>query len=254
MRFEYKYIVSVKYLESLRRSIMPFVEADPFTDADSNNQYTVRSIYFDTPNYDYYFEKIDGIKNRKKIRIRGYDECQDDKTVFLEIKRKYDIPIIKFRTAVQFDDAKDIFRKGAINGHILHEIPNKFGYENSTRFFFQVYSRNLRPVVLVVYDREAYFSKFDQTVRITLDKDLRGEAYPAFDGLFDDDRLRPALPGRFILEVKFNNHFPGWLNPIISKYGLQKRSASKYVITMDACRVINRLGKSALFTRSKWYN
>ncbi len=241
-------------MESLRKDIMPFVEVDPFADAGNKNQYTVRSIYFDNPNFDFYFEKIDGIKNRKKLRIRSYDDKEDNNLVFLEIKRKYDIPIIKYRAPVKFEDAKDIFRNNAINGHILKSLSDVDGYANSKRFFYQIYSKNLRPVILVVYDREAYYSKFDRTVRITLDKKLRGQAYPGLDELYNENKLRSALHGRFILEVKFNNHFPGWLNPIISKYNLLKQSASKYVITMDACNVISNLGKSTLYTRSKWYN
>ena len=253
MRYEFKYMVSDRYLEQLRRSILPFVETDPFADAGGKNEYTVRSIYFDTPNYDFYFEKIDGIKNRKKLRIRGYDKPEDDNPVFLEIKRKYDIPIVKYRAPVNFVDAQDIFRKGNINGHVLKTVSNLEGYANSKRFFYHVYSKNLRPTVLVVYDREAYYSKFDRTVRITFDKRLRGQAYPALDELYNESRLKSALHGRFILEVKFNNHFPGWLIPIISKYNLKKQSASKYVFTMDACNVIGSLGKSTLYTRSKWY-
>jgi len=246
-------MVSDQVLNPLRKSISPFVETDPFADAAGKNEYTVRSIYFDTPNYDFYFEKIDGIKNRKKLRIRGYDEEDNDKLVFLEIKRKYDIPIIKYRAPVKFEDALDIFRNNSINGHVLKSVRYLDGKANSKRFFYQVYSKNLRPTVLVVYDREAYFSKFDPTVRITFDKRLRGLAYPSLDELYEEDRLRSALHGRFILEVKFNNHFPGWLIPIISKYNLKKQSASKYVMTMDACNVISKLGKSSLYTRSKWY-
>ena len=51
-----------------------------------------------------------------------------------------------------------------------------------------------------------------------------------------------------------NNTFPNWLNPVISKFGLRRQSASKYVMTMDSSRVVRRLTKSTLFTHSKWYN
>ncbi|MCB0805594.1 MAG: polyphosphate polymerase domain-containing protein [Bacteroidales bacterium] len=253
MRFEFKYIVAERYLDELRNSVRPFVEVDPFADAEEKNEYTVRSIYFDTPNFDYYYEKIDGIKNRKKLRIRGYDDVEKNNTVFLEIKRKYDVPIKKYRAPVNFEDAQDIFKKSAINGHVLNQLPIIEGYANSKRFFFQMYSRNLRPTVLVVYDREAYYSKFDRTVRLTFDKRLRGEAYPELKNLFNERNLRSALHGRFILEVKFNNHFPSWLHPVISRFNLKRQSASKYVITMDACNVIGKPGRSTLYTRAKWY-
>ena len=58
----------------------------------------------------------------------------------------------------------------------------------------------------------------------------------------------------FILEVKFNRSFPGWLNPIISRFSLRKQSASKYVISMDTNKVAERLTKSKIYTRSQWFN
>ncbi len=254
MRHEFKYIVHESKIDTLRQMVLPFVNVDKFADASDSNQYTVRSIYFDTPRYDFYFEKIDGIKNRKKVRLRGYDKEDNNNTVFLEIKRKYDSPIIKYRAPVKFEDAIDIFRQSRINGHIILRDSFPKGYENSKRFFYQVYSKNLRPVVLVIYEREAYLSKFDETVRITFDKNLRGSPYPSLSQLYSEENAKRSIPGHFILEVKFNNHFPGWLSPVVSRLGLKKQSASKYVITMDTNRIASRLSKSTVYTRSKWFN
>lgn len=253
MRYEYKYIVEESKMESLRNMILPFVDVDAFADAKGLNQYTVRSIYFDTPKYDFYFEKVEGIKNRKKVRLRGYDTEAPDNTVFLEIKRKYDIPIIKFRAPLTYTDALDIFEKVRINGHVVSNSNFPKAYENSKRFFFQVYSRNLRPTVLVIYEREAYQSKFDSTVRITFDKNLRSSAYPALTGLYSEDRAVRSLNKHFILEVKFNKHFPSWLNPIISAQGLRRQAASKYCISMDENKIVSQFTKSTLLTRSKWF-
>ena len=252
MRYEYKYIVPESKLDLLRQMIMPFMDVDKFADAGGTNQYTVRSIYFDTPRYDYYFEKIEGIKNRKKLRIRGYNEEDKDKIIFLEIKRKYDIPILKFRAPVIYKDALEIFEEAKLNGHIINDERFPKGSESSKRFFFQMYANNLRPVVTVIYEREAYLCKFDDTIRITFDKNLRSVAYPAINELYSEKNARRSLLNSFILEVKFNNHFPGWLNPTISQLGLMKQSASKYCISLDACNIVQRISKSSLYTRSKW--
>ncbi len=254
MRYEYKYIVHNKYLTPLREEIAPFLELDKFAEADDINQYTVRSIYFDSPAFDFYFEKIEGIKNRKKVRLRGYNQHEFNETVFLEIKRKYDIPIIKYRAPLIYKDAVNIFKQQDLNGFAVDKFMNMDGYQNSKRFFYQVFSKNLRPVVLVVYEREAFFSKFESTVRVTLDKHLRGIGYPNLEKLYDEKGLSSALDNHFILEIKFNNRFPAYLNPAIAKYGLRKQSASKYVMTMDSCKVVRHLSKSTIYTRSKWYN
>lgn len=255
MRYEYKYIVHNKYLSTLREMLLPFLEVDQFAEAESGNQYTVRSIYFDTPNYDFYYEKIDGIKNRKKVRLRGYNNQHDIlNTVFLEIKRKYEIPIVKYRAPLVYENAISIFKEKDLNGYVLEKFAGMKGYENSKRFFYQVFGKNLRPVVLVVYEREAYFSKFENTVRVTFDKNLRGLAYPALEDLYCQTGLNAALNNYFILEIKFNNSFPAYFNPAVSRLGLHKQSASKYVMTMDTSKVIRHLTKSTIYTRSKWYN
>jgi hypothetical protein len=254
MRYEYKYIVPNNLLGPLRDYIIPFVELDKFVEKVQDHHYTVRSVYFDSPVFDFYFEKVEGIKNRKKVRLRGYDNNGPDDIVFLEIKRKYDIPIIKYRAPLIYRNALNIFKEQNLNGYAIDKLSNMEGYQNSKRFFYQVFSKNLRPVVLVVYEREPYLSKFDKTVRITFDKNLRGEGYPSVENLYDGDRLVSALHNKFIMEVKFNHSFPGWLNPAISKFGLKKQSASKYVMTMDAVKVVRRLTKSTIYTHSKWYN
>jgi len=239
-------------MDRLRDMFLPFVNLDKFAEAGEKPQYTVRSIYFDTPKFDFYFEKVEGIKNRKKIRLRGYNEGNSDSTVFLEIKRKYDIPIVKYRAPVSFGDAMEMFGTKRINGQIITDKVFPKGQENSKRFFYQVLSKNLRPVVLVIYEREAYLSKFDDTVRITIDKNLRSKAYPTLTELYKEERISASLKDHFILEVKFNNYFPTWLNPIIANLSLRKQAASKYCISMDTNNVVTQLTKSKIYTRSKW--
>jgi len=254
MRYEYKYIVDNSKMDRLRKMVMPFVDVDQFAESGGKNQYTVRSIYFDTPQYDFYYEKVEGIKNRKKVRLRGYDEENEDNTVFFEIKRKYDIPIIKYRAPVTFKDAQLMLKDRHINGQVLFGDTFLKGTENSKRFFYQVFSKNMRPVVLIVYEREAYLSKFDSTVRITFDKNLRSRAYPSIKELYEEDRFKSALGHQFILEVKFNKSFPGWLNPVISQLSLRKQSASKYVISMDSNKIAKDITRSKIYTRSQWFN
>jgi len=253
MRYEFKYIVPNSAMNSLRAQLLPFVDIDQFAESSSENHYTVRSIYFDSPSYDFYFEKIEGIKNRKKVRLRGYNEMKGDDKVFFEIKRKYDTPIVKYRAPMLYEEALHLLKIRSLNGFEIANIFDSQKIENSKRFLYQVFSKNLRPVVLIVYEREPYLSKFDSTVRITFDKNLRGNAYPALEELYTEPGLSPVMKDKFILEVKFNKSFPNWLTPILGMYNLRRQSASKYVITMDGCKVVKNLSKSALYTQSKWY-
>ncbi|MEO6760718.1 MAG: polyphosphate polymerase domain-containing protein, partial [Saprospiraceae bacterium] len=155
MRFEFKYLVPMEQYGALRTALLPFLEPDRFARKQPQGRYTVRSIYFDTPGFEMYHTKIDGIAHRLKVRLRGYNMGQDESTVFMEIKRKYEGPILKNRSDASFGLVKQLFA-GASFDELADQIQNP---DNARRFFYQILSRNLRPVVNVIYEREPYLGK-----------------------------------------------------------------------------------------------
>ncbi len=233
MRYEYKYLVPVDQYESLRSAIIPFLLVDKFAAKQPNGQYTVRSIYFDTPGFEMYHTKVDGIAHRLKVRLRGYNIGDENSKVFLEIKRKYEGPILKNRAYAPFGVVLQLFKGVPIDG-FNGEISN---HDNTRRFFYQILSRNMRPVVNVIYEREPFFgSTLDpqNDFRLTFDMHLRSVAYPAVEKLFDETGVRFAFPGYFIMEVKFNHYCPAWVKPILEDFKLRKEPASKYVGTINS--------------------
>jgi len=237
LRFEYKYFVPNSKLDLLRSLIKPFTTLDKFAASRVEQEYTVRSIYFDTPDFECYHTKIDGQKHRNKVRLRGYNKEKSTNTVFLEIKRKYEAPILKNRAPMKYGFAKSLFQ--GINPELFIQNTEKFkdARDNASKFMYNVYARKMRPVVCVIYEREPYLSKTNDegnNLRITFDKNLRGTPYPTVDELYREDRARTAIQGIFILEVKFNDYYPAWMKPIISMLGLVKESASKYCLCIDA--------------------
>ena len=102
MKFEYKYLVPIERLTELRILISPFMESDTHMEKGGPSGYTVRSIYFDTFRYDDYHEKTNGLKIRKKMRIRGYNKQDHNNIVFIEIKRKNERLVNKYRTPIKY--------------------------------------------------------------------------------------------------------------------------------------------------------
>ena len=237
LRFEYKYFVPNSKLDLLRSLIAPFTTLDKFAASRPEQEYTVRSIYFDTPDFECYHTKIDGQKHRNKVRLRGYNKEKSTNTVFLEIKRKYEAPILKNRAPMKYGFAKSLFH--GVNPELFIKNTDKFedARDNASKFMYNIYARKMRPVVCVIYEREPYLSKTedkDNNLRITFDKNLRGTPYPTVDELYREERARTAIQGIFILEVKFNEYYPSWMKPIIAMLGLVKESASKYCLCIDA--------------------
>ena len=83
-RHEYKFLISKGAAELLKRRLPTVMERDPH--AGPGGQYTIRSLYFDDRNYTAYEEKVSGVADRVKYRIRYYN--YDTRAVRLERRRK----------------------------------------------------------------------------------------------------------------------------------------------------------------------
>lgn len=245
LRQEYKYLVPNELLPKLREMLLPYVVLDPHAAREPLKLYTVRSIYFDTPSLQFYYEKIEGFKDRKKLRIRSYYEYSPESKLFLEIKRKYERSVFKNRALTRYNNARDVFSGGDFKPFMLNGSKNSNCYKDAEQFLFHIYKMKLRPTILIVYEREAYFDKFDKTVRITFDRNLRSFPYPSIDELFRNSRLTPSMPNHFVLEVKFNRFMPSWIKSIIGHFGFRWQSVSKYTICIDTQKQYKRMHPSA---------
>lgn len=231
MYLEYKYLIPVTKFQKIKNEIIPYLVPDKNT-LKNKREYTVRSLYFDSPKLKYYFEKIDGVKNRKKIRIRIYDNDAAGKIAFLEIKRKNGDYVSKSRAPLLYQDLNRLFEIRDVKNLIICNESNK-AIENAKLFLSYLIQDNLRPVSLITYEREAFISKFDNSLRITFDKNLRFLSSANYKNMFEEKKLQKVLKNKIIIEIKFKHSIPGWLRNIIIKYGLNRRSVSKYVICMD---------------------
>jgi len=234
LRYERKYFVPNERLDDLRARLKPFVNPDVHTKVGASglSQYTVRSIYYDTPFMEYYYEKKEGLEFRNKFRIRGYDNLTDSSIVFLEIKRKLSNRIGKHRAILKYSDLKSLLTTGNTEAYITGpKFPKAI--KDANKFLFFYYSKSLKPVNLVVYDREAYHGKFDDEVRITFDKNVRTSIYPTIDELFSEDRLKLVTPGYFVLEIKYYHIMPTWARSIVEEFSLQLEAISKYSSGLD---------------------
>ena len=70
-RHEYKFLISREAAELLRLRLPHFMKRDPH--AGPGGQYTIRSLYFDDLEHGAFYEKVSGIDNRTKYRIRCYN-------------------------------------------------------------------------------------------------------------------------------------------------------------------------------------
>ena len=254
LRSEFKYFIPNQYLEEVRSFISPYMELDKFARRRKNGQYTVRSIYFDTQDFYCHWSKIEGLKHRYKIRVRGYNQPKPENILFLEIKKKFEQPILKFRSPFRWKNMEALFRGAPLEDMIISHQKFPDALDNARRFFFHVYSKNMRPVNCVIYEREAYESRFpdpQNNLRVTLDKNLRTTAYPSMLDLYQEEDLAYVLKDHFIMEVKFNRSRPAWVKPLINMLNLIREPASKYCMGIDAHPRINPRAGLDVFSYGK---
>ena len=84
------------------------------------------------------------------------------------------------------------------------------------------------PVAHVRYEREAWISPHDNSVRVTLDRNVL--ISPEFVTRFTEQMDDPiSVFGRLvILELKFTGRFPDWFKEMVRIFHLRQGSASKY--------------------------
>jgi len=232
-RFEYKYLVPIKQLASIRKRLMPFLVMDEWAKRTGNNEYIVRSIYLDTKNLDFYHEKESGIKKRDKLRIRAYNSGLKAGHAFLEIKRKTGQMIKKYRTQIDLPDLFPLLYTGDVDMYVSANGQTPLAQENAKRFLYQIRKKSLGTALTLHYEREAYFYRYNPDLRITFDKKLRFSYDSALSSLWQPEAEFHVLGKHFILEIKTGNGFPGWLNQILGYYDLELQSVSKYAMCVE---------------------
>ena len=235
LRYEFKYFINSKISKEIFDQSLNFMKIDDFALNNKNKRYLVRSLYFDNDQYHNFFEKVDGIKSRKKFRLRSYDKNSDSKNpVFLEMKGRAQDRIIKKRVMIDKNDIK--YFETLKN---LDELHNK--YKDSSlikEFIYDVKKKNIKPKILIDYNRRPLINRFGLYFRLTFDSDLdTSKTSYLFENKKKFQFPLKYKPGNSILEVKFERAIPAWFHRIIQSYNLNRRSISKFVLGVCNCNI-----------------
>ncbi len=220
-RHEYKFLISRSAAQLLKLRLPHIMEPDPH--AGEAGAYTIRSLYFDDFDANAYYDKIDGINERMKYRIRFYD--YDSSLIKLECKEKRgDLTRKRAQTITKLDAR-------ALEYSLTEGCPdNPEGLTAELRILAR--AKGLRPRILVDYDRTPFVCSAGNT-RITLDENLRTRPYVPH--LFASPRaMTPVLdPDQAILEVKFDDFLPGYLADALADIPKAPMAISKFALCMN---------------------
>jgi hypothetical protein len=230
-RFEMKFVITLSMRERLMPRLMPHLRADE--NAGESAYYPIVSLYYDTPDRDCYWEKVSGLKSRRKLRVRVYGSLDGTlpPTSFVEIKHKIDGRNVKRRARMALEDALIVAA-----GENLSQ-PLGFAEQRVVNEIHRlVHDRGFAPCVCMRYDRNAFMALDPSSdLRITFDS---GIAY-RFDNLMpvpDDRNYQHYIndPDTSVMEVKVTGSVPYWLTMILAETGCILQSHSKYCRALEA--------------------
>ena len=219
IRQEFKYYVSAEVIRKLRTYLKEIMKVDENANSQ-NNQYTITSLYFDTPNEEDFEDKVDGIKSREKFRLRFYNQKKD--LVKFESKKRVETAIKKTSSIIPIHDVSEILKGNYESLLNSNSEFLKISYAKLT-------SRGYRPKLIVEYDREAYFLPYGN-IRVTFDLNLR--TYNSETDLLNiSNTAIPIFEDNLqVLEVKHSIPLPSHLKFVLSKIPAARNAISKFVL------------------------
>lgn len=215
-RHELKHYISYSDYLAIKSRLRTIMHVDK--NADSKNEYKIRSLYFDNVYDKVLMEKVIGFPKRDKFRIRFYNDNHE--FIRLEKKSKIRGLCLKDSECITKDECLKI-----ISGDI--EFLKDSGKKLFVDLYCQMKGNLMKPRTIVDYTREAYIYPIGN-VRITFDKSVRTGLNCI--NMFDDNLPTiETIDNRFIvLEVKFDEFLPQVIHNIVQVNERRATSISKY--------------------------
>ena len=211
-RYEIKYLITKEQKEIVKQQMSQYMIGDKY------GRSTICNVYFDTPDYLLIRRSMEKPDYKEKLRVRSYGVANADSNVFVELKKKCDSIVYKRRINMKESEAfrYTCNREKISNSQISREIDYCFTLYNS-----------LQPKVFLSYEREAFYSKTDDSFRVTFDENVFWRDYDLSlcRGAYGTPVMDSSL---VIMEVKNPGAIPLWFTKILSENRIYKTSFSKY--------------------------
>lgn len=215
---------------ALREAILPHMAYDTY--GDPHGKYNIISLYYESDDKVIYYETMNRLRFRQKLRLRVYDQVTTEDNSFIEIKQKFKNVVNKRRSVLPLKDAYRVLAEPYNEDLIMSANASNPQILREALHFKDLYA--LKPATVVSYDRQAFsgVAKNEQDLRVTFDynlmcraDDLAVENGPQGIHFVDQDLV--------ILEVKVSNSVPFWLSRILSDFNFTRQGFSKFCTSID---------------------
>jgi hypothetical protein len=227
-RYEIKYLMPEHRIPELRDRLWNRMTVDSHTGGELER---VSSLYYDTRDLRFYWEKIEGIKFRRKLRIRAYGEparLDDDTQVFVEIKQRTNRVTQKRRIALPCRYARML----CAGQPVPEELGVRAAFANEV--LTMVTALDLQPTAVTTYLREPFIGvDADIGLRVTIDHRVCGRRQDLALSIPATNRL--LIPQQVaVVEIKANERVPTWFTDLAAELELTTARISKYCKAIEA--------------------
>ena len=207
-RYERKWVCNIKnkldLIIALSRSNLFFTYQYP--------KRKVNSIYFDDEKYSSIIENLDGVSEKKKIRLRWYGKINFIENPVLEIKHKKGFENKKI--LIKINELNNLKLNNHKNLNLIKKVVNS-----------KVKSKKiLSPILTTNYERE-YFISSNGLIRATLDYDLKSIYLKNFSQI----EIIKNFHYHCILEIKYPNNLDKYVRENLRDISLRLSKNSKFV-------------------------
>jgi hypothetical protein len=224
MRIEKKYV--------FKRDELQHLLIDTKIICQNINTYKVTSIYFDNVHEQAYLQKIEGEKDKIKIRARYYNDSRN--LINLEAKIKNSDKSYKLKTKLNERELSLLLKYNFIDMH------NKYEQDDLSKIYFYYKYYGMQRSIDIEYKRMEMKLKNNKNVRITIDYDIFSSINKLV--LTGMNKLRCVPHDLCVLEIKSNNSIvDSFLKFILEKYKMKNTAISKYALGVQMQKL--NLGK-----------
>jgi len=219
-RNELKHVIDAGDKAAICASLRAIARLDEHAGPDG--RYKIRSLYFDNLYDTALREKLDGVNEREKFRIRYYND--DPSVIHLEKKVK--------RNGLGYKVSADLTKEEAqriVDGDTDWMATS--GRALVIELYSKMKSQGLRPKTIVDYTRTP-FVYGPGNVRVTIDEDIR-TGLQCTDFLNPDCVTIPAGERVILLEVKWDEYLPTVIQRAVQVKNRRTGAFSKY----QTCRI-----------------
>jgi SPX domain protein involved in polyphosphate accumulation len=221
-RFELKYILPVsqcaRIIDELKHQI-------PVDSHGGEYGYPLVSLYYDSPQLDCFWAKVEGIRFRRKVRLRIYpgEDITQVKMGSIEIKQRINKTVQKRRLELPLEQAKKLCM-----GQLAIEGLDKLDTQVANEVTYLSRMLSLQPTAITAYSRRAFEGQEENAgVRVTFDTFVSSRIHALEVNAPAVNRL--ILPAdHCIMEVKADDRVPEWMTSLLARHDCQLSRVSKY--------------------------